>query len=83
MPDPGFKTITVPEAWFDRFDKIYHWHKKNGMLHPGICSFASFFAEQLGVAEREKNSMSKFVKEILYVPDKFTETKLVLKKTKL
>jgi len=82
MPKPDFRSITVNEDFFDRFDLLYQKKKKNGTLDPGICSFTSFFTQQLEKAIKEKRCMPIFVSKIKYVPKEFTETKLVLKKYK-
>jgi hypothetical protein len=82
MPLPGFTSITVNEMWFERFDAIYKFHKKNHMLNPGIVSFASFFCEQLDVAIAEKYRMTNFVSKISYVPEKFTKSTLSIKVNK-
>jgi len=79
MPPEDWTSITVTKSFFDRFDAVYKYHKLHGTLNPGIVSFSSFFAEQLELAIKQKNSMRDFVNIIKYVPAKFTETKLVIK----
>jgi len=82
MPEEGFKSITVSDEFFDWFDAIYKKNKTCGILNPGVCSFASFFSEQLDLAVKQHGAMRNFVSKIVYVPEKFTETKLIINKTK-
>ena len=79
MPPPGFCAITVSEEFFDWFDEQYKKNKECGTLDPGICSFAAFFSQQLDLAIKEKNCMRDIVNSIVYVPKKFTQTKLLIK----
>jgi len=83
VPEPGFKSITVSDEFFDWFDAEYKKNKKCGTLNPGICSFASFFCEQLELAIKEHHAIRNFVSKIKYVPKEFTETKYIINKSKL
>jgi len=82
MPEPGFKTITVSDDFFNKFDALYEKNKKCATLDPGICSFTAYFIQQLEVTIKEKIAMTNFVSKIQCVPDKFTETKLLIKQSK-
>jgi len=79
MPGPEFRSITVNESFFDKFDSLYQKRKRSGKLDPSICSFASFFTQQLEKAINEKRCMPILVSKIQYVPKEFTEYKLVIK----
>ncbi len=79
MPPLHHKSITVPDDTFEKFDKWYKFNKECGTIDPGICSFSAFFQQQLDDFIKEKQSLRKITNQILYVPTKFTEIKLVIK----
>jgi len=83
MPKSGFTTISIKDAHYDHMLKWYNESKDIGVLDDGIESFTAFFVKKIIDSIIEQEAMRVFVSKILYVPDKFTETKLVLKQSKL
>ncbi len=83
MPNSGYKTISIKDEHYDHMMKWYKESKDIGVLNDGIESFTAFFVKKIIDSIIEQEAMRKFVSKIIYVPDKFTETKLVLKQSKL
>ena len=79
MPEPGFKTITVSDDFFDWFDAEYKKNKECGTLNPGITSFGLFFTDMMNTAIKEEKSMRVFISKIMQVPKLIVERWLGIK----
>ena len=79
MPNPGFKTISIKDEHYYHMLKWYIESKDIGVLDDDVCSLTSFFINKIEESIKEEQAMRKFVSKITYVPDKFTETKLLIK----
>ena len=82
MPPHNYTSITLP-------DRVYYWLvteyqrlEWSGQLPPGVQSMPELFYTLLEYGIYQKNSMTRFVSQIKYVPKKFTETKLRIKNSK-
>ena len=81
MPKDGFTTITIADRHYEHMEKWYNESRSIGVLADGVSSFTSFFVNKMEESIKEQLSMRKFVSKILYVPEEYTETKLIIKKT--
>ena len=50
-----------------------------GVLDAGVSTFTAFFVNKIEESIKEDQAMRVFTSKIIYVPAKFTETKLLIK----
>ena len=79
LPKAGFKSITVSEEVYDWLFLRYNSLKENDTLPFGIHSFSAYFEYVLSERMEEVEKLHEFASKITTVPEKFTETKIILK----
>ena len=82
MPKDGFTSISIKDAHYDHMEKWFKESREIGVLDDSVSSLTSFFVKKIEDAIKEQQAMRVFTSRILYVPAKFTETKLLLKQSK-
>ena len=80
MPKSNFSSITMSESMYDRLQAMYDKHKEDKTVKPGVCSLSGFFIDKFTLHMEEKKSLIKLANKITKIPEKFTESKLTIKK---
>lgn len=82
LPRKGWRTITVKDDVFDKFDDWYQDIKKKGKLPNGVTTFAGFFNYQLTQKIQNEEKLLKIALQIKNIPPEFREDMFKLKSSK-
>jgi len=63
MPRPGFKSITISESVYDKFNQVY-LKNKDELVMKGVNSFAGYVTYQLAPPPPPSNTFARFAPKL-------------------
>ena len=77
MPKAGHKSLSVTDKLYDKVYETYQNKKSEGLLEPGITSFAGYFTHIIQSKHDEQKALVKLANKIDTdkIPEKFLTTK--------
>ena len=82
MSKSGFRSITVTEESYVKFESFYNKLKRAGKLPIGIHSFSGYVTYNIENYTQEKEALLNLASKIMVVPTKFTDNKITIKVTR-